>query len=1265
MKHSTRPSFNLRRSTVSLAVAAALSLAAQGAFAQSVVVTASNPTVDLGGATGASFGPDTSTVIDSVTNSGTDQATGTNDGVDNAATVTNWDNPVGAAIAGGTTGGAGIVNTGTIVALTNEGSINGTYGVDNKGTIQSLINALGATLGSGTIGLYGVYNETGATIGLLQDNGGLLVSMMNGVAYVNNAGHIVTLDEEGNETGTATSMQAAFLNAATGRIDTFTIGTNARITLYTAADGLNNQGTVTAVRIAGSLNVGGDALVNGSTTNTTASVGSVDIAGTLASQSGTANGNGIHNFGVMGDTTVEATGTLNGSTPGTAAFNNEATGVAGNFTLLGHSGSEGAVVSNKGAMGNVEIGAQAQATASGDAVIDNDVGASMGTLTTDKGASVSTLGSGNTNAVVENDGTMTAMALNGSMGAQNGVAVVNSQSGTVTNGITVGGDVSGLSGIENDGDLPTLDVVAGGTVTGTSIAGVELNNGTTGMSVSGVVAGSGPADAVQVTNPGTVANIVVENIGLVMGEGNGNGFTVGGGATANVTVQDNGTVEANGGAAVDAKNNGTVNLTLTGRNAQVVNAGSGSAIVGEQGSNLNVTTTGFSAGGAGPVITASASAPTIDIAGNATLNLDALVSNTNTTANAGAAIQIESSGNLTSFTNKGEVQGAVKNLSSNPLVIDGASSYTDGTAANGQLGLFSGFGSTATQSEIDSPNADVTVASGNVVLNDTVNAPNLNVASGASMISYSSVAVNGNLNVADGATLVSQVQSATSYGQWNVSGNTTLAGSTTLKLTPFTTFGFADGQRYTIIQTVGTASYNLAGITPSATGYTGTVTAEQVGNNLVVVLSAPSTGTGTGTGSGDTGTGTGTGSTNPTNPSGPTGPTTPPASHRVYALTQTSVASTDAIVRYTGWNSAGLMNAENTVLAIQQNGTARQLTQAGTQLAPVPHAQAGNAMLAIGDAAQGVVTDRAEALRAAKQAGAATPQGAQVWGQAFGGAEQRGATAGGTFGEVSGSNLTFGGLAVGVDTAIGTTDWRVGGAFSYTNGQSNATGDASGQSLGVNAFGFTLYQNWTPASGRVYVNVAENASIDQFNESRSINLAGVSAGSASGHFSGTSYGARVEAGLPLTVRGGFDVTPYVALGVQHLNLGSYTETDGGSGVGLSVNGASYTSVRSTLGVKLSKSFETKVGTVVPYAKLAYVHEFAGTPSNTTAVFNGDSTGETAFTTVSATPVRNIADLAVGATLYRAKGLSLNAQVNVQAGSHYTGVAGGVQAKWSF
>lgn len=1278
------PSFNLRRSTVSLAVATAMAFAAQGAYAQ-VSITSNQASVDISGDAGVTVGPPATVSVYQMTNSGTVSTTGTA-GLANYGDISNLNN---SGTISGATNGIENESGGYIGAITNSGAIapngmSGNAGIDNKsgGTINTITNLAGGTIGSGMSTQYAIENEVNAVIQQITDQGGLVVGLMNGLAYVDNAGTISNFEEDGSLSSIASGMTGFFVNEASGSVTQFTVGTNGRIVLAGSTPGVVNSGVIQTMWINGTLNAGGDAIVNGSSSNATANIQGIYVNGILAGQGGNQVGNGIHNYGTITMIDESGTGKIQGSGVGTAAINNEATGTIGSVILWGISGAEGAVLWNKGTVGDVSIGGTlvatgvtyaAQASASAAPAIENDAGATMGNLTVGAGSVVETLGTGNTNAAVQNSGTMTSIANSGTIGATNGVGIEND--GTITNGITTksGSTVSGLTGIVNNGDLPSLTLEAGSNVFGSSVAGVALNTGATAVSVSGTLGGSLTADGLDV-NGTADATVTAQDNGSIMASGSGNAVSVASGATADVTVQDSARLLA-AGAGSAVKNAGNLNLTLTGSNAQVLNQGSGSAISTVQGSTTTITASGYSTGGAGPTISsASANAPTIDIAGTAALDLDAMVANT---AN-GTAVQIESTGNVTSFKNQGVVEGAIKNLSANGLTIDGASTYTDGNSTTGELGLLTGTGSS--QSEIDST-TDVTLASGYTVLNDTVNAPNLNVSSGATLVSYAPVAIDGNFNVADGASLVSQAVSETSYGQWNVSGNSTFAGSTSLNLTPYTTFGFADGQRYVIVNTTGTASYNLPGITTSVTGYTGAVTTEQVGNSLVVVLGSTSTGTGTGTGTdtGSTGTGTGTGTdtgTGDTTTTGtgtgtdtgtgtgttsPTSPTTPVV-HSVAGLTQTSVAASNGIVRYTGWNSAGLMNAENTVLAIEQNGTARQVTQAGTQLAAIPHAQAGNAALAIADGAYGVVADRAEALRAAKDAGAAQGNGVQTYGRAFGGAEQRGTTAGGTYGEVSGSNFTYGGLAIGADKALGR-DWRVGAAFTYAHGQSNATGDASGQDLSVNSFGFTLSQSFNP--GRAYVDVSENVSVNQYDASRSINLAGVGVGGASGHFSGTSYGARVEAGLPLLWKNGVEVTPLFGLTVQHVNLNGYTESDGGSGLGLAVNGASYTSVRSTLGVKVAKAFETKAGTVVPYVRLGYVHEFSGNVPNTTATFNGDTTGETTFTAVSASPVRDIASLSLGATLYRAKGLSLTANANVQVGKHYTSESAMLQVKKAF
>ncbi|SDG96899.1 Uncharacterized conserved protein, contains a C-terminal beta-barrel porin domain [Paraburkholderia phenazinium] len=1458
-----------RRKALSLAVITALAIAGQPAYAQSVVVSTSTSSVDIGGATGASFGPDTSTVINSVTNSGTDAATGSNDGVDSAAAVNTWDTPNGSSITSGSAGGSGEVVTGSVVTETVEGSIKGQVngvvvgptgsieslttsstgvvapqsmtdanaGLFNQGNINEVINQAGASMGSAMSGLYAIENDVNADIQSIQDSGGLKVGLGNGVNLVLNKGTVGLFEESGNESATATTMTALYENAQGSKTGQFTLDAGASMTVTgSSAIGLDDQGEVDGTTINGMMKTQGDAIKVGSATNTTAVMGPLAIGttGTVSGQGGSGGGNGINVFGTFGQATVAVGGILQGSTVGTAAFNNEAGATAVGLKDMGTSTQEGYVVRNAGNVtGTVELGGLASSSENN--AVANLAGAQVNELDVDQGGTVETVGTGNTNSTIlnaqgatittttiagnlvgnnvansiafENEGNATTVTetSTGTMSANNatggafengptgviptltldggvsnaaGDAVVNKgqivsaivgstasiisgngnaltnglgadidtlaiagrvasnggsgagvatqgtigamtesgsdaqitatttgtgvligPSGEITNGITETGSASieGGTGIDDAGILPTLNIGVGSNVTGTSVAGfVGEADTTTTLNVAGAISTANNADGADVYGNDTFN--LTGNGGIFGGAtgGPGAGLNVESGGTATATLQNSSVITSLGsGSAVNDE--GTLTMIVED-NAQVLAQGSGSGIKSSAGSTLNLTMTGWDEGSQPTIAAETPGASAIDIGGAATVVLDGVVESAGASATE-AAITLEATSNVPVLAMPGFIIGEINNLSSNPLTITGSPNYTNGNSAAGQQGILTG--GPSGQSTINNVNSDLTFGSGNITLDDTVNVGThtVHVASGSTVIAFEPVAVNGNLDVADGGSLTSQVQagatttgtsSDTLYGQFNVSGNTTFDGATQIALKPFTAFGFADGQRFLVVSTSGVANYNLPGITATVAGYSGQVTTAQVGNNLVVELgstggggtttppSNPGGGSGGSTGptgpsgptnptgpSGPTDPSNPTGPSAPTNPTGPTSPSnpTPPAIHvGVAGLTQTSVAATNGLLKYSGWNSPGLLNAENTVIGIKANGTARQVTQAGTQLAPITHAQAGDAILSINDGALGVVADRAQAQRAATQAGAATGNGWQSWGRAFGGSEQRGTTSGGTFGEVSGSNLTFGGLAVGVDKSVGP-NWTAGGAFSYANGQSNAKGDASGQDLGINAFGLALYQNYNP--GRFYVDIAETASIDQFNSSRSVNLAGVNAGGASGHFSGQSYGAQVEAGLPLALRYGYTLTPSVRLGAQHVNIGSYTESDGGSGVGLGVNSAAYNSVRTSVGLEISKAVETKVGTVVPYGKIEYEHEWAGNVPNTTATFNGDALGATTFTTNSASPVRNIADVVLGATLYRAKGLSLDANVTVQVGKGYTSVGGGVQAKWAF
>ena len=106
-------------------------------------------------------------------------------------------------------------------------------------------------------------------------------------------------------------------------------------------------------------------------------------------------------------------------------------------------------------------------------------------------------------------------------------------------------------------------------------------------------------------------------------------------------------------------------------------------------------------------------------------------------------------------------------------------------------------------------------------------------------------------------------------------------------------------------------------------------------------------------------------------------------------------------------------------------------------------------------------------------------------------------------------------------------------------------------------------------------------------------------------------------------------------------------------------------MRSALGAKLEKGFSTHYGEVVPELSVKWVHEFNNTKVVTGASYAADPTGETAFTTVGAKPIHDLADVSLGVTLLRANNLSVSGAYEVQAGSHFVSQTGSLRLRQLF
>ena len=376
------------------------------------------------------------------------------------------------------------------------------------------------------------------------------------------------------------------------------------------------------------------------------------------------------------------------------------------------------------------------------------------------------------------------------------------------------------------------------------------------------------------------------------------------------------------------------------------------------------------------------------------------------------------------------------------------------------------------------------------------------------------------------------------------------------------------------------------------------------------------------------------------------------------ATVPNAVSALTGLSHYTGINDAALLNLYNAGQALNV-GSSDAANRAGVQLSPVQHVSAtGGAAAAILDVLN-IANARTDGLRLGQidGTGIATGEGTQdwsVWGQAFGGHASQN-----TRNQVDGYRANYGGLMIGADRTIGDA-WRAGGVFSYSNTLINGRDNASGDSTRVNAYGLTGYASYTGTPW--YVNVSGGVVQQHYDTNREIGFTGFS-GIAKGSFSGQQYVARAEGGYPLAL-GKATITPLASLTYSHLNQNDYTET-GGNGAALAVGSTHATSVRSGLGVKLEQGFETSYGKLVPQVQLTWVHEFNRNPAVTGASFAADPSGQTAFTTVGATPVTNLADLTLGVTLLRANNLSLSARYELQAGQGFVSHTGSLKLRQLF
>ncbi|WP_312214231.1 autotransporter domain-containing protein [Pseudescherichia sp.] len=671
------------------------------------------------------------------------------------------------------------------------------------------------------------------------------------------------------------------------------------------------------------------------------------------------------------------------------------------------------------------------------------------------------------------------------------------------------------------------------------------------------------------------------------------------------------------------------------------------------------------------------------------------------------------------LNNSGLITGDLYSYSLSPLTING------GMTTQGTLTGANGIGN------ITSTGSGVVFGTGSLLLDDHISVVDTVLNDAASLQVNNSITISGNYHqnavatlisgISDLAILGSEITADTGYGRLNVTGNATVDANSSVKLLRTgSTYSFAEGQRYVVINAAGAeTNYNADKLSYQAIGYDGVVTgsvyedgaskalvltvgAEPVVTPPVVtppvvtepevtppvvtppvvtepevtppvvtppvvtepevtppvvtppvvtppVVTEPEV-------------------TSPVvtppvvtepevippvvippvvaepTPSEPAAPTQP--TRHGPATIQSATAALGGLGNYSGISSPELLELYNASLAIE--GT-QEANRVGERLSPGQNINASSATTVATSTAQAVVGAHIDAVRnpsTSGNSGVATGDDYAsnwiVWGQPFGGYARQESTD-----DVSGYSAKFGGLILGADRALGD-DWRLGAAVNYSNTSVHGKDNLSGNTSTADNYGVIGYAGYT--GDPWYLNLSAGVNRQNYSSVRRADFTGFS-GAANGKFNGQSITLQTEFGYPLTLPADMVLTPLASLTYGYQHVDGYKET-GGNGMALDVSSLHSQSVVSDIGARIEKTFATGLGNLTPFAQVSWIHQYDDRQVSSRASYAADTLGETSFITKGASPVEDMAGLAIGSTLYDANELSFDARYDLQAGDRY-------------
>ena len=214
-----------------------------------------------------------------------------------------------------------------------------------------------------------------------------------------------------------------------------------------------------------------------------------------------------------------------------------------------------------------------------------------------------------------------------------------------------------------------------------------------------------------------------------------------------------------------------------------------------------------------------------------------------------------------------------------------------------------------------------------------------------------------------------------------------------------------------------------------------------------------------------------------------------------------------------------------------------------------------------------------------------------------------------------GYNFNAQGFSVGADYRV-ADGVAVGVSAAYMHDHSSV--DQGGGTVQSNALRYGIYG--TATRGGWYADAYVGGGLDYYSNLRQVAPLGLTADSTP---QGNELNARLGAGYDVRA-GRLVVSPFAALAVQQLSIGSYDENGGGV-ADLAVNGSTIKSTTGALGLRVKRGGDAAIK---PYLSLAYQHEFDSRAQSLTSVFAQDK-NQTVFATQLAQPSQEAALVGLG------------------------------------